>query len=127
MRSSTYEGSAGPAGSVGSGSLGAPGVAAEDQRVDDVALADPYRRARSTAWSRAEQPVGRIGDVPAMSCSATDDLVPNDSPAAGRWRPGTGVTRPTQCDDSRGVSTGTRTISRAASPATSAYRLHHLA
>ena len=39
---------------------------------------------------------------------------------------GSGVTRPTQRDDRRGVSTGTGMSRRRWSPASSAYCLHHL-
>ena len=57
-----------------------------------------------------------------MSCSDATTSFRSDS-TRGLARPlGTGVTRPTQCDDSCGVSTGTRSSKRGGSPATAAYR-----
>ena len=58
-----------------------------------------------------------------MSCSRADHLVPQRlDQRPGDATRGTGVTSPTQWLDSRGVSTGTGTMSRRGSPATAAYR-----
>ena len=60
----------------------------------------------------------------AMSCSEQTTSFRSDSTSGMARLAGTGVTSPTHSDDSRGVSngTGTGTIIRGASLATSAYR-----
>ena len=59
---------------------------------------------------------------PAMSCSEQTTSFRRDSTSGLARLAGTGVTRPTHSDDSPGVSTGTFTMTRGVSPATSAYR-----
>ena len=57
-----------------------------------------------------------------MSCSWQTTSLRSDSTSGRAMPAGTGVTRPTQWLDSRGVSSGTGTIRRRGSPATAAYR-----
>ena len=57
-----------------------------------------------------------------MSCSEQTTSFRRDSTSGMARLAGTGVTSPTHSDDSHGVSTGTGTIIRGVSPATSAYR-----
>lgn len=57
-----------------------------------------------------------------MSCSWQTTSCRSDSASGRATLAGTGVTSPTQWLDSRGVSTGTGTITRRGSPATVAYR-----
>ena len=79
--------------------------------------AAPARRPRSKPISPSGGSGTYVGDVVLGGrrprCAAT-------RPAAGRCAAGTGVTSPTQWLDSRGVSTGTGTMSRRGSPATAA-------
>ena len=74
------------------------------------------------AWSRVSSPSGGSGMYPAMSCSEQTTSFRRDSTSGLARLAGTGVTSPTHSDDSRGVSTGTFTMTRGVSPATSAYR-----
>ena len=76
-RSSRYRDPPAHDGSVGSGSLGAPGVAADDQRVE-TAPSRVYRRARAMAWSRVSSPPGGSGMYWVMSCS--------EQTTSFRWR-----------------------------------------
>ena len=57
-----------------------------------------------------------------MSCSAQTTSLRSDSTSGLASPAGTGVTRPTHSDESRGVSSGTAISSRGGSPATAAYR-----
>src|ERR1700746_3100587 len=68
LRASTYRDPPAHEGSVGSGSLGAPGVAADDQRVE-TAPSRVYRRAAGMAWSRGSSPSGGSGVYSAMAWS----------------------------------------------------------
>ena len=74
------------------------------------------------AWSRVSSPSGGSGMYSAMSCSEQTTSFRKDSTSGLARLAGTGVTSPTHSDDSRGVSRGTRTMTRDVSPATSAYR-----
>src|SRR5208283_5610019 len=108
VRSSTYRDPPAHDGSVGSGSLGAPGVAADDQRVE-TAPSRVCRSARVMAWSRGRSPPGGSGMYPAMSCSEQTTSFRSDSTSGMARLTGTGVTSPTHSDDSRSVSNGTGT------------------
>ena len=57
-----------------------------------------------------------------MSCSAHTTSLRSDSTSGMASPEGTGVTRPTHSDDSRGVSSGTGSSTRGRSPAASVYR-----
>ncbi len=120
VRSSAYRLPPAQSGSVGSGSLGAPGVEADDQRVATSASLMRCRASR-TASQNPISPCGGSGMYPAMSCSRQTASLRSDS-TSGRATPaGTGVTRPTQWLDRLGVSSGTGMMSRGGSPATAAY------
>ncbi len=106
-------------GSVGSGSLGAPGTDADDHRVATSAS----RTRRSASDTASSNPIGcpgGSGTYRAMSCSWQTTSWRSDSVSGRAIDRGTGVTRPTQWLDRPGVSTGTVTITRRASPATAA-------
>ncbi len=60
VRSSTYSEPPAHDGSLGSGSLGAPGVPADDQLVE-TSPSRVCRRARAVAWSRGSRPPGGSG------------------------------------------------------------------
>ena len=63
---------------------------------------------------------GSSGTYRAMSCSRHTTSWRSDSVSGRAMEAGTGVTSPIQWLDSPGVSTGTGTITRRRSPATSA-------
>ena len=66
------------------------------------------------------RPSGGSGTYSRMSCSRHTTSCTSESINGMAMARGTGVTRPTQCDDSRGVSTGTGKTRRGGSPATAA-------
>ena len=68
------------------------------------------------------RPPGGSGTYSAMSCSAQTTSLRSDSTRGLASPAGTGVTRPTHSDDSRGVSSGTGISTRGGSPAASVYR-----
>ena len=103
LRASTYRDPRAHDGSVGSGSLGAPRVAADDQRVE-TAPSRVFRRARAMAWSRGRSAPGGSGMYRAMSCSEQTTSFRSDSTSGMARLAGTGVTSPTHSDDSRGVT-----------------------
>ena len=111
LRSSTNSEPPAQSGSLGSGSLGAPGTAADDQRV--VTAASWTRRSASrTARSNPISPSGGSGTCSAMSCSSHTTSCTSDSTSGRARPPGTGVTSDTHREDSFGVSTGTPTMIR---------------
>ena len=57
-----------------------------------------------------------------MSLSPQTTSLRKDATSGLAMLAGTGVTTPTQCPESQGVSTGTGTMTRRRSPATAAYR-----
>ncbi len=118
-RSSSYRLPPAQSGSVGSGSLGAPGSEAEDHRVATSASRIRFRASR-TASSKPVSPPGGSGENAVMSCSPQTTSWRSDSTSGRASPPGTGVTRPTQRLDRLGVSTGTGTITRRGRPATRA-------
>ena len=94
---------------------------ADDQLVE-TSPSRVCRRARAMARSSGTRPPAGSGTYSAMSCSAQTTSLTSDS-TSGLARPaGTGVTSPTQSDESRGVSSGTGTRAPGRSPATSQYR-----
>ncbi|CAM5259332.1 hypothetical protein SHIRM173S_09555 [Streptomyces hirsutus] len=105
---------------MGSGSLGAPGRLADDQRVATCA-SRTLRSARASASSNGRGLPGTSGTYRAMSCSWQTTSWRSDSVNGRAREAGTGVTSPIQWLDSLGVSTGTGTTSRRRRPATTAY------
>ncbi len=104
---------------MGSGSLGAPGTEALDQRVSTRASWSRFSASRS-ARSKPMVPSGGSGTYSLMSCSRHTTSWRSDSVSGRAMELGTGVTRPTQRLESVGVSTGTGRITRGRSPATAA-------
>ena len=104
-RSSTYSEPPAQSGSLGSGSLGAPGGRADDHR---VATSGPGSccSASSTARVEAREPAGGSGTYARDVVLLADDLVHERLDERPGDAVGTGVTSPTQWLDSRGVSTG---------------------
>ena len=88
-RSSAYRLPPAQSGSVGSGSLGAPGVEADDQRVATSASLMRWRASR-TARSNPISPSSGSGTYRAMSCSRQTTSLRSDSTSgrasAGRYR-----------------------------------------
>ena len=106
-------------GSLGSGSAAAPVPAASDQRVSTSPVLILVR-ASATARSYPMRPSGGSGTYSRMSCSRQTTSCTSESISGAAMARGTGVTRFTQCDESRGVSTGTGSTRRAGSSATAA-------
>ena len=101
---------------MGSGSLGAPGTDASDQRV--ATSASRIRcSARETARSNGTSPSAGSGIQRAMSCSWHTVSSRSDSTSGRAMVAGTGVTRPTQWLDSPGESTLIGRMMRRGSPA----------
>ncbi|GAB2756113.1 hypothetical protein GCM10027072_62740 [Streptomyces bullii] len=118
-RQSVYRLPPAQSGSVGSGSLGAPGTEADDQRV--VTWASRTRCSASrTASSKPIGWPGGSGTYRAMSCSRQTTSWRSDSVRGRAMVAGTGVTSPTQWLDRPGVSTGTGRMRRRGRPATAA-------
>ena len=106
-------------GSDGSGSAGASGPLAFDQRVSTCA-SRTLDSASATAWSKPVSPSGGSGTYSAMSCSCATASCTRLSTSGRAIAFGTGVIRPTQCEDSDGVSGRTGRMTRGRSPATRA-------
>ena len=111
-------------GSVGSGSLAAPGHDAPDQRVGTSAA--------RTRWQRAphrlvEAERRRTGAASARSCSVATTELRSDSISGCAIAFGTGVTRLTQWLESHGVRTGTGDDHALLQPGDLGEALHHLA
>ena len=115
-RSSRYTDPPLHSGSVGIGSLGAPGHDAPDHRVTTSA-SRMRSSARRTAWSNGHRSRGMSAS---MSCSCATTLLRRDSMRGWAMALGTGVTTFTHWLESHGVSTGTGTMMRRVSPATAA-------
>ena len=120
-RSSTYSEPPAQSGSLGSGSLGAPIVAADDHRVVTSRFWI-FASASSTARSKPARPSAGSGTYCAMSCYWQTTSCTRESTNGRAMLFGTGVTRPTQWLDSEGVRSGTGRMRRGARPATAAYR-----
>ena len=103
---------------MGSGSAGEP---APDQRVS-TSKSRTLLSASSTARSKPSSPSGGSGTYSAMSCSCATASWIRLSTSGRAIALGTGVTRPTQCEESPGVSGRTGTMIRRGRPATAAYR-----
>lgn len=116
-RSSTYSEPPVQPGSVGSGSLGAPGQEAEDQRVSTDA-SPIWLSANRMASRTPSSPSGGSGTYASMSFSLHTTSCRSDSTSGRAMEAGTGVTAPTQWLDRDGVSTGTGSSTRRRSPAT---------
>src|SRR3954454_24680269 len=103
-RSSTYSVPPAQSGSLGSGSLGVPGVLADDHDVS-TSYACTLASASSSARSKPTSPSAGSGTYRAMSCSLQTTSCTSDSTSGRARLLGTGVTTPTQWLDSLGVST----------------------
>ena len=107
-------------GSFGSGSLGTPSTSPSCQLVS-IASSLTLPRARSTALRYDVRPPSGRGISASTSRFFTTHSFCSDSTSGIATRLGIGVTRLTQCDASRGVSTGSAAIPRCLSPASTAY------
>ena len=116
-RSSVYSEPPAQSGSVGSGSLGSPGIEADDQR--DFTFAWRIRvSAIATESSNPNKPSGGSGMYCLMSCSAQITSVFRLSTSGRAMFFGTGVTKPIQRADRPGESKLIGKIIRLRSPAT---------
>jgi hypothetical protein len=73
------------------------------------------------AQSTGTRPSVGSGTYETMSRSEHTTSFRSDSTSGMAWRAGTGVTSPTQSEESRGVSSGTGRSKRGRSPATPQY------